>query len=302
VAKVIFPGCAEWDVLIRRFDQLDGDTTDEDWVDIVGIPYTEYVAEIVAMRESGVEHREYLFRDDFPAPITSSLHPGVLVRDVAALFNFYSNTKRAAVGALEFGGIGLISKTVGNGLRRIEKQVELRNAMALAVSRFGSNLSALDHGCGNGRNGLCLMAMSSDANVVLRDCAIPTLRVTQKVLPRVFPECVDRVQFSYAGEHGFGIKAKYGLVWSEEVLEHVPDPFGEIKMLARLMYPGAILYLGTFFDDLGGLSLAHLSEHNRYQERSGEAWFDEVRAAGFRDLPKTVNCASNGVVKLFERV
>ena len=69
----------------------------------------------------------------------------------------------------------------------------------------------------------------------------------------------------------------YDAIYCTEMLEHVPEPYREIKKMRELVRPGGVVILTHSFDLLGESHPSHLERHRGL----GEGFVSEVEALGF---------------------
>ena len=275
--------------------EFSGDTTAEDWEEILGESYTSYVEPVSSKYASTPppSDRNDIFRDEFNQAVG---YKGQ--RDTAALTRFYSDRDSifSRLLAFECGQQGILVNTFNAAVATANSADGARlNFSNHVLGRFTTEpVRVLDHGCGNCSFGLGVMLRDEKVTVAFYDALTPSRRLFLHGLVKYAPPSfVDRVWFCELGQD-FEDGGPYAGVISHEVLEHIEDPVGELRRLYASMLPGGVLYMSTFFNSCGGHDPSHLDEHDRFQDTA--LWFKTVDDCGFRLL----DVDPNGCEKIWE--
>jgi len=288
------------------------DVTAEDWIHVLGVSYEEYVrpvaelhAELTATRGIGNFDRNDIIRDAF-----NEVAGACGARYQGGVADFYSNW-----GGL-FSRLIAFETAKDNIIESTATQIQMlaafktdhsahRTAVELAL-QHPKPLRVLDHGCGKGGLGMFLAGhaaagwdiLPSELNtkletVKLYDFKLPSRVVCDTVLDRLLMDMEHRLGvlvswlWADSGPTAYMFSWKYNLVFSQEVLEHLEDPIGELQRLHTYMEPGGILYLSMFFNSCGGHDPQHLDEHEKYQDT--ELLFSTIDSIGFDLVGKDPN-------------
>jgi len=279
--------------------ELPGDATNEDWIACTGMTYEEYVAPLVKeLKDKKLinvhNDRPELFRDRFNELVRNrgeDLH--------ALCAEFYTDDLYSRINALELGRVEVVHAAIGSvGLKAITGQLEDKRwpeiiarafpGLQLALDRFGTGLSILDHGFGRGTTGLPIATLLPRAKVVLYDFDNPTRRVLQCAVSRM--PAFKNVEFVYANLN-YGADTlhilegrKFHYVTSTDVMEHIPSPLGEVKRLSKLMHMQGVIRFSVYFNGDQERDPSHLKENEDVYNYSENGWVDDCKAAGGFDL------------------
>lgn len=274
-------------------------TEAEEWIDITGQTWEEYTEPVRKMYEENelTEYydRDCIWRDDFNRRVGPEGR-----RNWAGVTEFYSDQEGifSRLIAHEQGNPAdgdIILKKVKQGREQLDL-LALRTAHLEAAERFGtSGIIMLDHGTGPCSLGLAIADIYPKSRVVLYDFCLPHRRVIER---RMWPSMRNRVSFSWAPRSNafFQMGMHFNLVYSQEVLEHCIDPFGELHAIHDNMVEGGVLFLSTFFNDVEGKNPSHLREHHKYQDTP--TYLKAIEDCGFRLIGRD----ENGCERVFERL
>ena len=279
--------------------ELPGDATNEDWIACTGMTYEEYVAPLVKELKDkelvSVHHdRPELFRDRFNALVRNR---GEDLHTLCA--EFYTDDLYSRINALELGCVDIVRAALGHvGSKVIAGQLEDKEwpntiaqvfpGLQLALDRFGMGLSILDHGFGRGTTGLPIALMLPRAKVILYDFDTPTRRVLQRAVERM--PVFDNVRFVYPnstdGANTLQIldSRKFHYVTSTDVMEHIPEPLGELKRLSKLVHMKGVVRFSVYFNGDNERDPSHLKENEDVYNYSDQCWVDDCKTVGGLDL------------------
>ena len=283
---------------------LEKDLTDQDWSEILGVTKDEFTNDFDLARAELKTLDDYM-RSAWPdtVPMEDSFGQErsipIAERHIRAIHKFYCSEHFSKWVASR---VESLADVVNEGITFIEHPdyVYGRVVEEAASNVKGGSLKVLDHGCDRGQLGMGVSALHPNARVVLYDLKIPpreALSYALKTYARKKLNC-KWVWAPRSLQLPKSIKkdGPFDLVFSEEVMEHLPDPVAELHALADVMKPGGLLHLSTFFNNIEGSNPQHLAQHHCYQDC--ELWFRQVEAAGFR---RYIN-DPRGVLKVFQRV
>ena len=279
--------------------ELLGDATNEDWIACTGMTYEEYVAPLVKeLKDKGlisVHHdRPELFRDRFNELVRNrggDLH--------ALCAEFYTDDLYSRINALELGQVEVVRAATGAiGADIIAGKVDDSRwpeiikcsfpGLQLALDRFGTELSILDHGFGRGVTGLLIALILPRAKVVLYDFDSPTRRVLQRAVSRM--PAFKNVRFIYIDPSYDGSMLQvlqdrmFHYVTSTDVMEHIPDPLQEVQQLSKLMFLKGVARFSVYFNGDQERDPSHLKENEEVYNYSETGWVDDCKIAGGFEL------------------
>lgn len=250
---------------------LKGDTTDADWVGVLGISYDEYVAPIVEQREQpgfNIDRdRPELFRNAF----LKATKDGITEETLA---EFYSGDVLPRIAASEMPRDGLLQWLIDKGLGAGPPLIEA------VAEETGGHFTFLSHGCGDGSVGMGVAMQYPKSHVFLYDYWTPPREVLRRAILRYVDNWYIRVSLIERGfNHRFYEHMQLDYVSSKDVLEHVLDPLAEVRALARALRPGGIAHLCTYFNSDHGRDPSHLQRHECFVAQP-EAWLRGVQDCG----------------------
>lgn len=266
------------------------------WREVLRMPWEDYVDSVVKIAKrnpAGEYDRNYVLRPWFNTVVRPDGRE-ILPR---GLDNFYSNPDGlyCRVMAYETGRDDIIQ----NLLKKSEFWLGLPEYKCIVSHLLAVEDEAprvLDHGCGLCHTSLGLLKKRID--VTMYDYDIPSRRAVIKSVGLyghnygMYPE---QLRFIHAGVHGVDEAGSFHAVISQDVLEHLPHPDIEVKKFNRMLRPGGLLLMGTFFNSCNGQDPQHLFENDKYQDT--DLWFNVVAEAGFEPYLKDVN----GVLKVWRK-
>jgi len=138
----------------------------------------------------------------------------------------------------------------------------------------GKGVRVFDYGCGPAQLGI--FAASCGADVTLMDVDTRGFTFLSHLCAKYRPhiECrILRTDYDDLGD-------PYDFLICRDVFEHLLDPAGVLRNIAKHMKVGGKALLGVFFDDMNGHDPAHLKRNNVYGDYKGK-WLPELEAAGF---------------------
>jgi len=279
--------------------KLPGDATNEDWIACTGMTYEEYVAPLVKeLQDKGlisVHHdRPELFRDRFNELVRNR---GEDLHTLCA--EFYTDDLYSRINALELGQVEVVRAATGAiGAEIIAERVDDSRwseiikcsfpGLQLALDRFGTGLSILDHGFGRGVTGLLIALILPRAKVVLYDFDSPTRRVLQRAVSRM--PAFKNVRFIYIDPSYDGSMLQvlqdrmFHYVTSTDVMEHIPDPLQEVQQLSKLMFLKGVARFSVYFNGDQERDPSHLKENEEVYNYSETGWVDDCKIAGGFEL------------------
>lgn len=121
-------------------------------------------------------------------------------------------------------------------------------------AKFGGPVRLLDIGCGAGLASEALAALGHDVlglDAAADAIAAGTAHADGQGLPLAYR--------AGAAEDLVGEGARFSVVTALEVIEHVADPAAFLRLLARLIEPGGLLFVSTLNRTLRSLAVAKLA-------------------------------------------
>jgi len=273
---------------------LDGDVIAQDWVDFFEQPYAEYVRPARELRERRMRElgdysppRCAVLREEFNRAC-SPLSDGTC--DPDDVLRYYGGDIYDRYMALESCEEGVLQNCVTSIRGGAWEGEPTHTLVHLAASEFGQEFVAVDHGFGHGEHLLGMMSEYPRATYYAVEVASPFRlfligRIRRYVRgARIYPVWMfPGGAFTIDGLPGVKKPLDDGTVHavhSCEVLEHIPHPERVVEGFARMLAPGGLLMLSTFFNSMGGHDPQHLTENDQYQD--SEKWFRIVESYGLR--------------------
>lgn len=163
----------------------------------------------------------------------------------------------------------------------------------LAVNKYPDprGIKVIDHGCGPAHYGIKLALMGYD--VTLMDLPHKAFRFLQFLVEKYD---IPNISFKDITPNEREVDGMYDYIISSEVLEHCEEPVDVLRHLRDHLKINGWMYLGTFFNDLGGIDPSHLKKNNKYQ--NFDLWIGIVARLGLMPMIKD----QAGVEKGFQRI
>lgn len=270
---------------------LTGDTTDEDWKNVLGLSWEEYVQPI---REKYVRHPNY-DRNDMFRPHFNRMAP-LGDRTQKMVEDFYTCDFWCRLLAFECPRDGLL-KNIIDQYTEPQSQAEAPLTgleMALrGVDTSKTPFKVLDHGCGRGEFTLAALWLHPDLHFVCCDFATPARVVLANSIAKYMPWA--NVTFCWKGQQDYRDFGPFDYINSSEVLEHCWDPELEASYLWEAARHDALMHLSTFFNDCGGHNPSHLREHHQFQDVA--LWLGRLKNLGW----KVAGHDPRGIAKIFRK-
>ncbi len=272
-------------------DFLIGDTTLEDWEDVLGCTLDEYTQPIREEYERASHSKEYFDRNCIISPVflaQTSKPP-----TAQELANFYSDHAGiyARLLVYESSKSAVLAERLCEGRFVRNGHLDVKYAADRADSESQGRFTVLDHGCGRGSVGLAIAADYPNAEVVLCDFEVPSLLILKYALEKYPPPFADRISFVWVQPERVDTNAAlrkeldrlgssgFDVITSRDVLEHVQNSVKALNDLSSLMVVGSYLNLSVFFSSCNGRAPVHNDEFD-----DAQLWFDELTKAGFGEV------------------
>ena len=265
---------------------LQGDTTPQDWYDVLGMFYAEYVHPVQAEKERRNlvwGQRPDLYRDRFNALIAEC------GENEHTLVEFYSSDWFSRVEASDLPEKNLLAYLLQKGAEPNAATPQALLALPECAHLRNRPITLLDHGCGDGHAGLGFAHATEGNSVYLYAVANPVRQVIAQALHK-YASGADVRWRTFEHEYGAHFwertSVTFDFIYSTDVMEHILNPIQEVVSLTRALKVGGVAYIATYFNSDKGRDPAHLQRHDHYSYEP-HMWIKHVEAQGLRLLCET---------------
>lgn len=268
-----FPHVSEDYVILRTPSR---DVIEQDYLDALGVPSCAILPYLRGMNNNAV-HQDVWKRN---GPPTDDLSTRDLYRDHRVQAFMFNGRPR------------LDLEHFTEDVRNLFANDTLMPTLLPAVTK-NPNAHVLDYGAGLGAYSIAAWAAGAE-RIVWADIPHDYFRFMRHVCPRV------GMNIGFCPLYSVGSLKKYesdpfDYIINSEVMEHCWNPLECLEETIRVLKPGGLMYLSTFFNDLGGEDPFHLKHNNVWQD--SERWFKEVEKRGM----KRYFYDPRGVLKVFRK-
>lgn len=283
--------------LLTSDDVLTGDVTLALWKKVLKVAKKQYQFPVeqryAELRESG---KENIDRDDIFRDVFNTMCPPETYGNPEALKAFYTSDIFSRLLVYEAPDTNMLRGLIEQGTQMLSYPEE---PAAAVVAYFEKTLltkgTAIDLGFGSGYMGIGFALTRLFASVRMYDFTTPARTLLKTALAQFWTDCpihvCDLTDFDAQTP-----PESVDFVISHEVLEHTADPEAELVRMRKVMKPGGLLWLSTFFNSCDGKNPSHLTSHDKFQDT--ELWFSVVKRCGFEHYFSD----PRGVPKLFKAV
>lgn len=272
------------------FFDLDCDISEDDWIDVLGCSFDEYVEPI---KQKYLSLPQGSDRNDILRETFNNMAGSIENRNIEGIKNFYSCDLYSRLSAYEMPKENVLT-LYGNSYDILNSEEANCKAIREVAEKTDGVFSFFDHGFDKGHFALSVAATYPKSSVIMYDIYSPTRQVIKNAINKYLQGY--NVKIIWANEVDIIDCGIFDVVNSQEVLEHIYDPVNEVIKISNIIVKGGLFHMSTFFDSNNGRDPAHLDENKKFQ--NSELWFQEVEKCGF----KRYGYDPRGHLKIFKRI